>query len=73
MLTFYAVVFVLLVVETVATLIFGMSSEMERAIARKQSTWDRETVWAHLNIVLRVALRAALGILLAIRIVELTG
>lgn len=73
MLTFYAVVFVLLVVETVATLIFGMSSEMERTIARKQSTWDRETVWAHLNIVLRVALRAALGILLAIRIVELTG
>ena len=73
MLTFYAAVFVILVVETFATMMFGLSSEMERAIARKQSVWDRDASRAYLALCLRVALRFGLGILLAVRIVQLTG
>lgn len=72
MVTFYGAVFVLLVVETFATVLFGLSSEVERTIARKQSSWTRESAKAHLTLALRVAFRAALAILIAVRIVQLT-
>lgn len=73
MLTFYATVLIALAVETFATLILGLSSTMERTIARKQVNWDREMTMSHLALTLRIALRFGLGILLAVRIVQLTG
>jgi len=72
MVTVYAVLFVLLVVETFAMALFALSSEVERTIARKQSSWCRESTKAHLTLTLRVAFRVALGILIAVRIVQLT-
>ena len=73
MLTFYAVVLIVLVVETFAALMFGLSAEMERAITRRQASWDRGATRAYIDLALRVALRFVLGILLAIRIIQLTG
>ncbi len=72
MVTVYAVLFVLLVVETFAMALFGLSSEVERTITQKQSSWSRESTKAHLTLTLRLAFRAALGILIAVRIVQLT-
>lgn len=73
MLIFYATIFVALVVETFVTVMFGLSAEMERSIARRQSNWDRDMTRAYLNLTLRVAFRFALGILIAVRIVQLSG
>ncbi len=73
MLTLYAVVFVALVVETFSTLMFGMAAEMDRSFARRQSRWDRDLIRRYLNLTFRVAFRFALGILLAVRIVQLSG